>query len=107
MEVLLVGSVPITGLYLTTDEHCMLLYCSHCILDVVGFIFGVRINDWFPTECLADCRFHCIWNNAVISPLKDCLYSCGFDGCIHVVLMVVCLLVERVFHLIFMVIHSQ
>jgi hypothetical protein len=106
MEVLLVGSVHITGLYLATGEHYM-LYCLHCFSDVVGFIFRVRVNDWFPTECLAHCRFHCSWNNAVISPLKDCLYSCGFDGCIHVVLMAVCLLVERVFHLIFMVIHSQ
>jgi len=88
MEVLLVSSVHITGLYLATGKHYM-LYCLHCLSDVVGFIFGVRVNDWFPTECLADCRFHCSLNNAVTSPLKNCLYSCGFDGCIHVVLMVV------------------
>jgi hypothetical protein len=98
MEVLLVGSVPVTGLYLANDERYMLLYCLRCLSDVVGFIFGVRVNDWFPTECLADCRFHCSWNNAVINPLKDCLYSW--------VLMVVCLLVERAFHLIFMYIYS-
>jgi (2Fe-2S) ferredoxin len=84
MEVLLVGSVPITGLCLATDEHYVLLYCLYCLLDVVEFIFGVRVNDWFPTECLADCRFNCIWNNAVISPLKDCFYSCGFDSCMFV-----------------------
>ena len=83
MEVLLVGSVPITGLYLATDEHCM-LYCLLCFSDVMRLIFVVRVNDWFPRECLADCRYHCSWNNAVINPLKDCLYLCGFDGCMFV-----------------------
>jgi hypothetical protein len=84
MEVLLVVSVPIIGLYLVTDEHYMLLYCLRYLSDVVGLIFVVRVNDWFPTECLADCRFHCSWNNAVINPLKDCPYSCGFGGCMFV-----------------------
>lgn len=76
MEVLLVGSVPVTGLYLVTDERYVLLYCLRCLSGVVGFIFEVRVNDWFPTECLADRRFHCSWNSAVINPLKDCLYVC-------------------------------
>jgi len=85
MEVLLVGSVPITDHYLATDEY-YILYCLRCLSDVVGFIFffGVGVNDWFPTECLADCRFHCSCNNAVINPSKDCLYSCGFYGCMFV-----------------------
>jgi len=38
MEVLLVGSSPITGHYLAIDEYCM-LYCLRCLSDVVGFIF--------------------------------------------------------------------
>jgi len=39
MEVLLVRSVPITGLYLATDEYYVLLCCLRCLSDVVGFIF--------------------------------------------------------------------
>jgi len=38
MEVLLVGSVPITDHYLATDEY-YILYCLRCLSDVVGFIF--------------------------------------------------------------------
>jgi hexokinase len=57
MEVSFVGSIPITVFYLVTDEHYLLLCCLHCLSDVVGFIFGVGVNDCVPKECLTDFRF--------------------------------------------------
>jgi hypothetical protein len=70
MKVLFVGSVAITDIYLATDEPSLLLYCLHCLSDIVGFIFKALVNEWFPSECLADCRLYYSWNNAVIDPLK-------------------------------------